>query len=36
MWYPMCIPTVDRPKDKPTYLKFDGTMVDMLLGIDPS
>ena len=24
----------DWPKDKPTYLRFDGTMVDMLCEID--
>lgn len=26
----------DWPQDKPTYLKFDGMMVEMLLEIDPS
>ena len=26
----------DWPSNKPTYLKFDGIMVDMLLKIDPS
>lgn len=25
----------DWPKDKPTYLKFDGIMVEMLYDIDP-